>query len=271
MTGNGLRFVAAADGTRLQYDTAGVGEPIIFLHGGLDSRDSFRRQRLEFAARHRLVLRDLRGHNGSEWRQPADYGIETTEVDDLLRVLDAESIDRAHLVGHSSGGAIVFAFARRYPERVPRVVLIEPTLFRLLPEAAFAEQSAFYGGLAERAEAGDRIGAAHAVVANVAGGQWEARARPEAIALVDSAAAAIAPHLRALLALEVSSADALDLAAPALYIFGGRSAPFYRTLFDRISEANPKARRLFIDTAGHAAHLQRPEIVNPAVLEFLTA
>src|SRR5712692_8361112 len=108
----GLKYTPATDGTVLQYEVDGTGEPVVCLHGGLDGRNSFRRQRETLSGGFRFVLRDLRGHNGSEWRQPDDYGIETTEVDDIVRVLDAEGIERAHLLGHSSGGAIAFAFAR---------------------------------------------------------------------------------------------------------------------------------------------------------------
>ena len=39
---------------------------------------------------------------------------------------------RFHLIGHSSGGAVAFAFARSFPTRVERLVLIEPSVFGIL-------------------------------------------------------------------------------------------------------------------------------------------
>jgi proline iminopeptidase len=44
----------------------------------------------------------------------------------------SENIDRVRLVGHSSGGATAFGFASRYPDRVGRMVLIEPSLLGIL-------------------------------------------------------------------------------------------------------------------------------------------
>ncbi|MGI8550711.1 MAG: alpha/beta fold hydrolase, partial [Dehalococcoidia bacterium] len=58
-----LRQVRATDGTVLPYETLGGGEPVVFLHGSLNGRDSFDRQREALSAGYRLILRDLRGHN----------------------------------------------------------------------------------------------------------------------------------------------------------------------------------------------------------------
>ena len=127
------RFARARDGTVLKYEVAGAGEPIVFLHGGFVSRSAFARQRDALADKFRIILRDLRGHGGSTCTIPADYAIDTTEVTDLLAVLDVEGIERAHIVGHSTGGAIAFCFALAHPERTGRLVLLEPSLVSLLP------------------------------------------------------------------------------------------------------------------------------------------
>jgi pimeloyl-ACP methyl ester carboxylesterase len=266
-----LRYVRAADGAVLRHEVAGEGEPVVLLHGGFAGRDTFVRQRQPLAARYRLVLRDLRGHNGTESRIPANYGFDTTEADDLLAVLDAEGIERAHIVGHSSGAVAAFAFARRYPERVRRLVLLEPSFFSLLPPDIHEQEWAFYSGLIARAERGEAVAATHDVVTHVAGAGWEARARPSVIAQVDASAPMLAAHLQALFALRVTPGDVLDLKAPALYVHGRRSLPFYAAIFERIGAIRPDAHRLAIDDAGHAVHLQRPEPVNAAILEFLSS
>lgn len=261
------RSIRSADGASLPYEAAGDGEPVVFLHGGFAGRDTFARQR-PLAERFRLVLRDLRGHNGAEALIPSGYSFETTEAADLLRVLDAEGIARAHLVGHSSGGAIAFAFARRHPERVSRLVLIEPTLFSLLPPDLLAQERAFYEGLVALGERGEAVAATHAVVAHIAGAGWEARARPEAIAQVEAAAPMLAAHLGALLALQVNPSDVRAIAAPALAVHGRRSLPFYAAIFNRLRELRSDWHTLALD-AGHTVHLQRAAEVNAAVTEFL--
>jgi pimeloyl-ACP methyl ester carboxylesterase len=66
MTGTGeARFARAGDGTVLQYEVAGAGEPIVFLHGGFASRSAFARQRDALRDEFGVILRDLRGHGGS--------------------------------------------------------------------------------------------------------------------------------------------------------------------------------------------------------------
>lgn len=264
-----LRYARAADGAQLQYETLGAGEPVVFLHGSLTGRDAFSRQRQALAARFRLFLRDLRGHNGSEVRVPPDYALDTTEVADLEAVLDAEGIDRAHIVAHSTGGAIAFAFARRRPERVGRLVLLEPTLLALLPEALRAEDRSARKQVIAQAEAGDPLGAAYAFYTRALGPDWETRVRPETIKQMEAAAPMLAAHCRALLALVVTPADVRALAPRALFIHGRRSSPVHAAIFARIAELCPAAHRLAIEDAGHAMQLSRPAAVNEAILSFV--
>lgn len=73
----------------------------------------------------RLTAVDLRGHGRSPWTPP--WTIET-HVADLLAVLDGLGRDRVAVVGHSFGGAIAVHLARTAPERVERLVLIDPAI-----------------------------------------------------------------------------------------------------------------------------------------------
>jgi pimeloyl-ACP methyl ester carboxylesterase len=115
-----LRSTRATDGARLEYEVAGSGPPLVMLHGLLASRFAFSRQRNEFAAHYRLIMISARGHDGSDNVLPADYGLGTSDLEDLCTVLEAERVDRASLFAHSSGGATAFMFACRWPERVAR-------------------------------------------------------------------------------------------------------------------------------------------------------
>ena len=122
-----VRAITTADGARLEYEVLGDGPPLVMLHGLLASRFAFSRQRPAFAGHFRLFLISARGHDGSHNRQPPQYGVGSSDVDDLRAVLDAEGLDRVDLFAHSSGGATAFVFARHHPNRVGRAVLIEPT------------------------------------------------------------------------------------------------------------------------------------------------
>jgi pimeloyl-ACP methyl ester carboxylesterase len=52
---------------------------------------------------------------------------------DLKHLLDALGVERAHLLGHSFGGDIALHFSILFPERVDRLVLVEPTIAALMP------------------------------------------------------------------------------------------------------------------------------------------
>lgn len=73
----------------------------------------------------RLVAVDLRGHGRSPWTPP--WGIEQ-HVDDTLATLDALGLDRVPVIGHSFGGAVALHLARTSPQRVSRLVLLDPAL-----------------------------------------------------------------------------------------------------------------------------------------------
>jgi pimeloyl-ACP methyl ester carboxylesterase len=115
---------ALVNGIHFHYLQVGKGPNTIMLHGLTGNlavwhlkmvprlRDAFR-----------LTTYDLRGHGRSDM-PPTGY---TTQdmAEDLLGLLDALEIDRAHLVGHSLGADVSLHFALHYPDRVDRMVLIE--------------------------------------------------------------------------------------------------------------------------------------------------
>jgi pimeloyl-ACP methyl ester carboxylesterase len=67
---------------------------------------------------YRILRFDMRGHGASE-RPDAGVTIDLDRLsDDLLAVMDANAVDRAHLVGESIGGTVVLNTALRAPDRV---------------------------------------------------------------------------------------------------------------------------------------------------------
>ncbi|MBX3411512.1 MAG: alpha/beta hydrolase [Pirellulales bacterium] len=109
-----------SDGVKIQYITAGEGEPVILIHGFTASAMLNWQQSGVFdaLARHyRVIALDNRGHGRSgKPHEPAKYGLEM--VEDIVRLMDHLGIDRAHLVGYSMGGFITGKLVTTYPERV---------------------------------------------------------------------------------------------------------------------------------------------------------
>jgi len=76
----------------------------------------------------RCISYDLRGH-GKSPLPPSPYSLDDL-VDDLERLRAELSIEHAHFAGHSLGGMIGPAYARRYPERVLSLGLYSTAAFR---------------------------------------------------------------------------------------------------------------------------------------------
>jgi pimeloyl-ACP methyl ester carboxylesterase len=264
------RFAKAADGAVLQYEVAGDGEPIVFLHGGFASRAAFVRQRDALGDEFRVILRDLRGHGGSTCAIPADYGIDTTEVSDLLTVLDAEGIERAHLVGHSTGGAIAFCLGLAHPERTGRLVLLEPSLISLLPPDVYETGWRPLTEALARARTESPPGAGLGdVLKLLLGDGWETQVRPSVLARMEAILDISMAQVRALDRLTITDAELRMLRVPTLLLYGEHSLPVEPFIAERLRQVRPDLQQMLIEKTTHNMHLDQPEQVNRAIRDFL--
>jgi lipase len=106
--------------------------PLVCLHGVTSHALRFRRLAERLAARFRVVALDLRGHGRSDWEPPWDLD---THVADLLETADSLGIEGADWMGHSFGGRLGLELAARAPERVSRLVLLDPAVWVPPPRA----------------------------------------------------------------------------------------------------------------------------------------
>jgi pimeloyl-ACP methyl ester carboxylesterase len=95
--------ISAADGTRLHVEEIGSGSPVVFVHEYAGDYRSFEPQMRYFSRLHRCITFSQRGYPPSDVpSDPASYSQEIAR-DDVIAVMDALGIDRAHVVGHSMG------------------------------------------------------------------------------------------------------------------------------------------------------------------------
>lgn len=115
----------AGDGVELALLDEGEGPAVLLLHGFPDSSALWRHQiPVLVDAGFRAIAPDLRGFGESE-RPGAveDYAI-SRSLTDMLAVLDALGVERAHVVGHDFGAALAWAMAGLAPERVERLAVL---------------------------------------------------------------------------------------------------------------------------------------------------
>ena len=111
-----------ANGVHHHYAEHGAGAPVLLLHGGLESSESWSAQTRVLAEGHRVVLIDRRGHG----RTPDVAGPITYELmrDDTVACIEALGLAGAHLVGWSDGGIVALMVAIERPDLVGRIVAI---------------------------------------------------------------------------------------------------------------------------------------------------
>jgi pimeloyl-ACP methyl ester carboxylesterase len=109
--------VAARDGTKLYYEEAGDGSPVIFVHEYAGDFRTWEPQMRYFSRSHRCITYSQRGYPPSDI--PNDPGKYSQDIfrDDVIAMLDALKIDRAHVVGHSMGAATALHVGIHYPKR----------------------------------------------------------------------------------------------------------------------------------------------------------
>jgi pimeloyl-ACP methyl ester carboxylesterase len=109
--------ISAADGTKLYVEEVGAGTPVVFVHEYAGDYRSFEPQLRHFCRRYRCVTFSQRGYPPSDVpREAARYSQEIAR-DDVIAVMDALSIDKAHVVGHSMGAYTAVHVGIKYPQR----------------------------------------------------------------------------------------------------------------------------------------------------------
>src|SRR5579863_3862468 len=98
------------------YERQGAGFPVLFI-SGLGGQGSYWRDQVPaFAKVFDVVLHDHRGVGQSDHSR-IPYTIERMALD-VVELMNALGIERAHVVGHSTGGAIAQTLALEHPERL---------------------------------------------------------------------------------------------------------------------------------------------------------
>ena len=110
------------------YSVQGEGPPLFLIHGIGAARDTWRKALPVLTPHFTVVTYDLRGHGASPMPK-GEFGLEEL-VNDLERVRERTGFETAHFAGHSLGGMIGPAYAKRHPERVLSLGLLSTAAFR---------------------------------------------------------------------------------------------------------------------------------------------
>ena len=261
-------------GSRMTYVEAGSGPTVLLGSSYLWDADMWRPQ-IEALSRHfRVIAPDLWGHGGSG-ALPAG----TRDMRDLARhhlaLLDALKIERCAVVGLSVGGMWGAELALMAPDRVQRLVLMATSL-AAEPEDSRGRYFALLDTIVALGALPEPI---RAIVVPLFFSPRTPERRPELAAALDARLRAwprdrlvdsVVPLGRIIFGRRDAMDDLGDLSMPCLVMTGKDDAA--RTPDEGLAMAERiGCRFVAVLAAGHVANLEAPEIVTPALLDFLAA
>jgi pimeloyl-ACP methyl ester carboxylesterase len=137
---------------RFHYVEAGVGEPIVFLHGIPESWYEWHHEMAALAGEYRCIAFDLKGYGQSE-KSPGDYRHEAAG-EQLLAALDLVGIDQFNVIAHDRGTCQADFIAANHPDRILRYGRGEQHLYHfhpsLAPQGQLFADSPFSGMMLDR-------------------------------------------------------------------------------------------------------------------------
>jgi pimeloyl-ACP methyl ester carboxylesterase len=257
----------------LTYDMAGEGPAVVLLHSGVCDRRMWDAQFPALVeAGHRVVRCDFRGYGGTPVAEHpyADAG-------DVLDLMDALGIERAALVGSSSGGRTALLAAAHSPQRVTALALLCAGLPGYTEESP--ELAAFDHWETQLVEAGDLDGAAAWNVSTWLGPEAGRAAREavhrmqlHAFEVQSAAEDAVEKDGAAYVLSGTPAAEPPDLSrieAPVLAVSGAHDLPDFRRMAALMPTVMPNARHIELPWAGHLPALERPAEITALLAGFL--
>lgn len=262
-----LHRVAVGD-TRLAVHTRGVGPPLLLLHAFPLDHSMWERQ-APLADGLRLIVPDQRGFGASRGSLPQSIA---QMADDAVALLDALHVAGPAVVcGVSMGGYVAQHVAARHPGRVSALVLVDTKLEADTPEARAgrADLAAKVGRLGQSILADAMVPRLLAAAPRRPGA---ARADVEDLlrrTIVSQPVETIQAALAALGGRPDMTEAMRRVRVPALLVVGAEDAITPPACMEAALRVLPGARLLVVPEAGHMTPLERPELFNEALREFL--
>lgn len=238
------------------------GEPLVLVHGYTGDVSDWQHQIAGFAATHRVLVMDHRGHGRSG--APRDRDSYTVErmADDVEALAAHVGMGRYHLVGHSLGGMIAQEIALRSGGRLLSLTL-EDTLHDFAIGRSQPVRQLFAAGLRLAEEQGMAAVARLPAPPRPPHHPRERFAQEQA-RLARMAVDGFVGGWQALCRWPGTQQRAHTIRTPTLVICGELDAPSIPGS-RWLAEAIPGARLEIVPEAGHSPQLERPELFNAAL------
>lgn len=249
--------------SKIYVETIGTGPPILFLHGGLLYFDnSFAKQRDYFSSFRKVIGFDGPGHGHSHSHSP-DNGKPFSYremAEDTAAVIEKLGIGPVDVVGHSDGANIGLILAHDHPALVRRLVISGANIRASLPADEFERRKHWsQEQTAEKLRQFDQQLPPHfrtdyEAVAPKGEANWQ-------YLLAKSYALWLTPVV-------IEPAELKSIQAPVLVIAGDKDLTSIEATLE-IFHSLPHAQLFIVSGTGHGTFIERPDLMNQVVREFL--
>ena len=267
-----MPHATAKDGTRLYYEEAGSGTPLIFIHEFAGDYRSWEPQMRFFARYYRCIAYNARGFPPSDIPEDSARYSQAHARDDVVAVLDHLKVDRAHVVGLSMGGFAALHVGITYPQRARSLVIAgcgygaEPDKKEKFQAECEAAAASFESNWTEAAKK-YALGPTRVQFQNKDPRGWEEFARqlsehsPKGQALTMRGVQMRRPSLYELVG------DMKKISVPALIVTGDEDDPCLEPAL-LMKRSIATSGLVVLPRAGHTSNIEDPDAFNRALFEF---
>ncbi|HEY1148704.1 MAG TPA: alpha/beta hydrolase [Pseudoduganella sp.] len=117
---------AQVNGTKIHYQIGGKGSPVVLIHGYAQTGHMWKPILSDLAKTHTVIVPDLRGAGGSD--RPDDGYDKKNMAKDIHELVTGVTTEKAAVVGHDIGLMVAYAYAAQYPSDTSKVALMDAFL-----------------------------------------------------------------------------------------------------------------------------------------------
>jgi len=259
--------LAEVNESRLYYEVAGQGLPMVLIHGlALDTR-MWDEQFDSFAQRYRVIRYDMRGFGRSALPTQAPF----RHADDLRALLDYLEAPQAHVLGLSMGGRVAVEHALLYPGAPLSLILVDSALRRhpWSKQWVSSFDAIVEGARQAAATTGNELWLEHELFAPA---REQSNCRAKLARIVRACPGWNWVNESTEQGMDPPAIERLnEIRVPTLVVVGRRDLADFQSIADSLARAIPDARKIVMSGVGHMSNMEEPEGFNSIVLSFLHA
>ncbi|MDB5282706.1 MAG: mhpC [Bacteroidota bacterium] len=240
---------AKVDDIKMHYKVFGKGDPLILLHGSLESMSDWDKQIPDFSKHFKVIAVDNRGHGQTTFTdRKMDYALMSEDVIALMAQL---KIDSAYIVGFGDGGIIGLYIGLNHPDKIRKLVAIGANYK--------VDTTAVYGQILDKVKAWDDDKMFTFVRNNFKGYQNFGQI------------AQFTQRMKTMLLTEpnLTIPDLKKISCPALFIAGDHDIikiDHTNAMYENVQ----KGQMCIVPDAKHYPQKEKAKIVNTIILDFLS-